>query len=295
VRLVSYCFAGLAAASILTAANAARAAVPRFAPNPSVAWISLSHGFERLGPGAGPVLEDPTHPRVTNDEFRRTGRQPTMPVADLTNSILPPWTREALRKRNQLALAGKALSRGASCQPMGGTAFMLRTIEPYFFIQGPKEILIVHEADHQIRHISLTNRHSPDVKPSWSGESIGRYQGDALIVDTIGITSWAPMDTFFTPHTDRLHRIERFRLIDNGDRLELRIHVEDPGAFTRPWDAKLRYRRVEPGRAENIMPASPVSDAHPAGPLIEATCAENPVSYFGKDSVPIPQAETPDF
>jgi hypothetical protein len=77
--------------------------------------------------------------------------------------------------------------------------------------------------------------------------------------------------------------------------MEVRVHVEDPGAFTMPWDGTLRFRRVEPGRAENTLPLSPVSGAMPAGPLVEMRCAENPFSYFGTESVPIPQSDRPDF
>ncbi len=73
-------------------------------------------------------------------------------------------------------------------------------------------------------------------------------------MDTVGITTKTFVDNYYTPHTERLHVVERFRLIDGGDRLEARIHVADPGAFTTPWDAAQRYRRVEPGRAENDVP-----------------------------------------
>jgi hypothetical protein len=84
-------------------------------------------------------------------------------------------------------------------------------------------------------------------------------------------------------------------MTNNGDRLEERIHVEDPGAFTMPWDAVLRFRRVEPVRAENDVPFNPVSSSTAAGPLLEVSCAENPFSYFGKEGIPVPQADKPDF
>jgi hypothetical protein len=113
-------------------------------------------------------------------------------------------------------------------------------------------------------------------------------------VDTVGITTKTFVDNYYT-HAERLHAVERFRLIDGGDRLEARIHVGDPGAFTTPWDAVQRYRRVEPGRAENDAPLNPLSPSTTAGPLIEASCAENPFSYFGDESAPIPQADKPDF
>lgn len=72
------------------------------------------------------------------------------------------------------------------------------------------------------------------------------------------------------------------------------VWPEDPGAFTKPWDAVQRYRRVEPGKAENNVPLTELSSSA-AGPLIEISCAENPGAYFGKESVAIPQAARFDF
>lgn len=295
MSFASVLMAGITATVIASAAQAAQSSVPEFAPNPAVGWILANRGYEAPAIGAGPLLQDPAHPLVSNDEFRRSGRQPTMPVADLSNPILQPWTREELRKRNEMAIAGKALSLGASCWPMGGAAFLQRNIQPYFFIQGTDRIVIVEQHDGQFRHIYLRDRHSANVKPSWSGESIGHYEGQELVVDTIGISTKAGVDRFNTPHTDQLHVVERFRMMDDGNRMEVRVHVEDPGAFTMPWDGILRFRRVEPGRAENTLPLSPVSGAMPAGPLVEMRCAENPFSYFGDETVPIPRSDTPDF
>src|SRR3979409_922253 len=78
-----------------------------FAPNPGVAWITRSTEFMPPASGAGPGMRNPAYPHVSNEEFRDTGRQPTLPVADLNNSILQPWVKEELRKRNELVLAGK--------------------------------------------------------------------------------------------------------------------------------------------------------------------------------------------
>src|SRR5579871_5622436 len=93
-------------AAILITGHYAAAEPPRFSPNPAVGWIAIYNEFQPPASGPGPVLQDPAHPRVSNDEFRRTGRQPTPAVADLKSPILQPWAREALRKRNVLALAG---------------------------------------------------------------------------------------------------------------------------------------------------------------------------------------------
>jgi hypothetical protein len=296
MSFASNCVFFLAASVVAASTQAVAAPAPEFGPNPAVSWVGSSGGFF-LPPdsGAGPMRQDPAHPYVGNDEFRETGRQPTMPFADLTSPILQPWTRAELQKRNELVLAGKAPTLGIDCGPTGAAAFLLWNVQPYFFVQAPDKVLIINQQDHQFRHIYLTAEHSRNPKPSWSGESIGHYEGGELVVDTIAIAGKAPVDRFFTPHTDQLHLIERFRLASGGDRLEVRLHFEDPGAFTMPWDARVLYQRVEPGRAERVYSQNVNSGATEAGPLLEKSCAENPFSYFGSDGPPVRHAEKPDF
>ena len=284
----------VAAAALSTVAHAA--SVPDFAPHPAVGWIPLYSEFRPPPSGPGPVLQDPAHPRVTNAEFRRTGRQPTQPIADLSNPILQPWVRDEQRRHNALALSGQAaMSRTASCWPEGVPAFLLHPIRPYFFIQTPEKVLIIYEGDSEVRHIYLTDKHSENVTPSWFGESIGRYEGDELVVDTVGISMKTFVDNYYTPHTEKLHVVERFRLVDGGTRLEARVRVEDPGAFTTPWDAIQRFRRVEPGRADNNLPLSEVGSQGLAAPLQEVRCAENTFSFSGDQAAQIPHADKPDF
>jgi hypothetical protein len=95
----------------------------------------------------------------------------------------------------------------------------------------------------------------------------------------------------------QLHTIERYRLSDDRMRLEVKLHVEDPGAFTMPWDAMQRYRRVEPRVAEPPKRADDfLSAAGNAGPMLESSCAENPHGLFdAPGTLPIPKADAPDF
>jgi hypothetical protein len=128
-----------------------------------------------------------------------------------------------------------------------------------------------------VRHVYLNVAHSPNLKPSWFGESVGYYEGDTLVVDTIGLNDKTFVDNFRTPHTEKLHVVQRFQLVDGGKMLEVKLHVEDPGAFTTPWDAIQRYRRVDDS------------------PMVEETCAEGSFNYFNQDAEPIPQADKADF
>jgi hypothetical protein len=298
-RRILVAIATFVSAALVLPALSAETAPPDFAPNPSVGWVSFPGGLKPPKSGAGPVIDDPLHRQISNNEFRLTGKQPTFPVADLSNPILQPWVREALRRHNERILAGEpGFGPRQACWPRGVPGFLMEGMfQPVFIIQAPKEIVMVAQGDnHQRRRIYLDVPHSANPKPSWFGESVGRYEGDTLVVDTIGISTKTFVDDYQTPHTDKLHVVERFRMTDGGRFLEVNLHVEDEGAFTMPWDAFQRYRRVEPGVAE-AMPVVVVdgtSVVGDAGPLIEETCAET-MTFFSHETDPRPEGKTPDF
>jgi len=292
----------LAGAFSLTAAFSCAAvaqdARPDFAPNPGVGWFAYNRVFIPPPSGPGPVRQDRSRPYVTNDEFRVTGRQPTERLADLDNPILQPWAREVIRKRNEQVLGGKlVVSPSGSCWPKGVTGFLLSPMtQPMYFIQGQRDVALILTSFNEVRHIYLADRHSDNVKISWYGESIGRYEGDSLVVDTIGLDGRTWLDGFGTPHTQQLHTVERFHLIEGGEVLEADIHIEDPGAFTTPWDAIQRFRPYEAALRKLPLDRVPVLASTGEGPLPELICAENPHSFFsGVEALPIPQAAVPDF
>ena len=284
----------LSAAAVLAAPNVAP---PDLAPNPSVGWIAARPQFLPPPSGPGPIGFDVSHPRANNDDLRARGAQPTFPVGDLTNPILQPWAREQMRQYNADVLAGKSVySRQASCWPIGVPGFVLYPVQPVYFVQTSREVLMTWQADHQTRHVYMNVPHSAAPKISDYGESVGHYEGDTLVVDTIGIATRTFIDSFRTPHTEKLHVVERFRMIDGGKTLEVSVHVEDPGAFTMPWNARQRYKRSEPGVAEATETFNAVSSTSEAGPMLESNCAENPNALFGAaDAFPVPSAEKPDF
>ena len=180
----------------LSFASTVEGAPPNFAPDPNIGWYAYNRIFIPPASGPGPVQQDPAHPYVSNDEFRVTGRQPTQHLADLNNPILQPWARDVVRKRNELVLSGKLVaSPTASCWPKGVTGFLLSPMtQPMFFIQGPTEVVMVLTSFNDVRHIHLTDKHSANVKTSWYGESVGHYEGDTLVVDTIGLDERTPVD-----------------------------------------------------------------------------------------------------
>ena len=103
--------------------------------------------------------------------------------------------------------------------------------------------------------------------------SVGHYEGDTLVVDTIGLNTKTVVDIYRTPHTEKLHVVERWRMVDGGQAMEVVFTVEDEGAFYQPWKGMRRYRRVEQEDYEKI-------------------CAENNAHLF---NFQIPEAERPDF
>ena len=193
---------------------------------------------------------DPAHPFVGNGQRGIV----TSRVADLSNPILMSWVKDELKKLNDDALAGKLqYSPTALCRPNGVPGVILLRNEPLFIAQRDTEVTFLYQSDHQSRHIYLNVPHSAKVKSSWYGESVGHYEGDTLVVDTIGITPKAPVNYYWTPHTDQIHVIERYRRIDDGKTLEVTFTVEDPGAFTMPWTASQRYRKLDNTRMEEYV------------------------------------------
>jgi hypothetical protein len=264
-------------AGTLWPAEAADTSFPNFAPDDSTGWVpARPEGDEFLPPqsGAGPVQADKDHPYTPN------GRgQPTYRIADLTNPILQPWVVERLKKANDEVRDGKVpYIPHERCWPGGVPGWEVYTrVRPIYFLQTPKEVTIIDELDHQVRHIYMNRPHSENVIPTWYGESVGRYEGDELVVDTIGQHDKSTVDNYGTPHTDKIHVVERFKLVEGGRILQVTATVDDPGAFTMPWSAVQRYRRGE------------------ARPMTELACAENNFDFLGYQVVPIPQATTTDF
>jgi hypothetical protein len=164
------------------------------------------------------------------------------------------------------------------CWPIGVPGWLLYPVRPHRFLQQPDQVVMIWEEDAMWRHVYLTDKHTPNLKPTWFGESIGHYEnGDTLVIDTIGLSTRTRVDSYQTPHSEQLHVVERYRLVDNGEAIDAVARVEDPGAFTTPWTALQRFRRN--------------TDA----PLAEEICAENNVDAFNHGIMPIPTADKPDF
>jgi hypothetical protein len=242
--------AGLAAAWVVQVPAQEKATPPNFSSDLTVGWIGMGE-FQAVPGRVAPVKNDPKYPFVPNG----TGRQPTYRIADLTNPNLKPWVREVMKKDNDEVLAGKiAFTPSQSCMPSGVPGFLALggNGNPYWFLQPPKEVVIMRAADSQARHVYLDVPHSANPKPSWYGESVGHYEGDTLVIDTIGLNTKTYVDNYRTPHSEKLHVVERWRIVDPGKTMEATFTVEDPDAFYEPWSAMRRFRRATQQFGEDI-------------------------------------------
>jgi len=265
---------GLLFCLVASAAAQQSPAPPDFSSN-LAGWVGMNGGgpsYELVPGMLGPVGDDPAHPFMANGG----GRQPSFRIADLSNPNLMPWVKERMKTDIDEILAGKksAFTAQSSCVPAGVPFFMgYGGPDPIVFLQTPKEVWMIWREDNQVRRVYLNVPHSANPKPSWYGESVGHYEGDTLVIDTIGMNDKTVVDIYRTPHSDKLHVTERWRLIDGGKAMEAVFTAEDPGAFYQPWSAKRRYRRIDQEPTEKI-------------------CAENNTNLFDYH---IPVAAKPDF
>ena len=160
---------GLVYVALTGGVAAQQSAPPDFSSNQS-AWLTFDVEFRAVPGGPSPVRNDPAHPRVSNAEALRTGKQPTFLIADLSNPNLKPWVKERMKKYNDEVLSGKiAFTPHSSCSPAGVPAFHLYGFQPMYLIQTPKEVVIIFSGDKQVRHVYLDVPHSKNPKPSWYG------------------------------------------------------------------------------------------------------------------------------
>jgi len=233
------------------------------------------------GYGHGPIKPDPAHPFTSNVEAARTGTQPTKRIGNAKDPVLKPWAAAQMQASNDAALRSEMaipFAAQARCYPGGVPGQLLYPFEPLYFVQTPKEVWMMWQRDHMVRRIFLTDQHSEHVMPSWFGESIGHYEnGDTLVVDTIGLsTKNSYIDNFRTPHTEKLHVVERLTIDPDGKNLTALVTVDDPDTFNAPLTMQQRWFKVN-------------------APMKETVCAENNLDYFNQGLFPLPEAEKPDF
>lgn len=231
-----------------------------------------------------------------------------MRMGDDENPILRPSAAEALRKAGAMSRKGENFPTPSNqCWPMS-PPLIWHSMEVEI-LQQKDVVTILHPFDQYVRRVRIGGKHPDHVTSSWFGDSIGHYEGDTLVVDTVGIKPgrYSMVDNYGTPQTDRLHVVERIRLIDaedaarttfeiehsngridvdkggpsidesyKGKGLQIVFTVDDPSMFTKQWSAQVVYRHALDGWEEGI-------------------CADNPHDLISGVDTDVPRAEKPDF
>jgi hypothetical protein len=259
----------------------------------------FSFAFEPPPSGPGPVENIAGLP----------GADIGLRIGNYKNPILKPQAAEMVKKRGELQQTGANFPDPRNqCRPEP-PPFILSVEFQIQILQGKDEIVILYVYGQQARRIRLNVPHPANLTPSAYGDSVGHLEGDMLVVDTIGVKvgPLSMVDIYGTPHSEALHIVERYRLIDadaakaalervegenrlvvggtvagivdpNDKRsaLQVQLTIEDSKMFTMPWSAMVTYQRD-------------------TAPWLEVACAENNGVSFRLDAVGFPHADTPDF
>jgi hypothetical protein len=282
-------------------AVAGRAEEPAKVPDFSGVWARMTFGLEPPREGEGPILNLTRRPDGISDGLKLVG--------DYNNPLLKPWAAERVKALGEISKSGNAFPDPSNqCAPQGPPYLIGQ--QQIQLLQEKDQVTILYMLDAHVRRIYLNAAHPAKVSPSWTGHSIGHYEGDTLVVDTVGIKS-GPVtmsDRLGSPQTEAMHVTERYRIVDHetavkaaqqnekefarvdgangngvwvdfedkGRGLEVEFTVEDEGVFTKPWGAIQTYRKA-------------------GSPWQEQICAENTFEYYSGKDTAIPVAAKADF
>jgi hypothetical protein len=210
------------AAAVATTSIAAAAPAPAGPPD----WKGIWNPAERN-------MFDPT--AFTRPENQGKGAQ------DIRE--YPPYRPEWEAKYVQKLVdnkAGKPTDPTGGCVP-GGMPRIMTTPYPFEFIIEKDRVIILHEISSQVRRIWTDGRPHPDeLDATYMGHSIGHWEGDTLVVDTVGMRGDTVFDVSAAPHSEKIHVTERIRRL-SPTKMEDRLTVADPVAFTKPWEVVRTY------------------------------------------------------
>lgn len=160
---------------------------------------------------------------------------------------MTPWAEEKF-KANKPSFGPHPVEESNdpaySCLPNGVPRIYAAVQAAFQLVELPDRMLMF--IGRNIRQIYTDGRpHPADLQPTWMGHSIGKWEGDTFVVDTVGISDVNWLDRMGHPHSDKLHLIERFRRVDDKT-LQLNLTIDDPIAYTKTWDATPRTFRIRP-------------------------------------------------
>lgn len=157
---------------------------------------------------------------------------------------MTPWALERLRAAKPPFGANQSFEPNDPhqrfCDPPGPLR-MYSYPWQFTIVQTPAQVYMLFEYLHVWRGITMNRPHPKDVDSTWLGDSVGHYEGDALVIDTIGYNDKTWLDMVGHPHSDQLHTIERLRRLDHNT-LELELTIEDPKAYTQSFTSKKSFQ-----------------------------------------------------
>ena len=275
-------------------------------PDFSGVWGRNAFNMETMPSGPGPL---------TN--LRRTGAAGATPifvgdpvplVGDYMNPILKPEAAAIVKQKGEYSASGHDFPDPSNQCAAYPPPYLFSIQIGHQMLQLKDEIVIIYTNNMQVRHVRLNSAHPAQLTPTPMGDSIGHYEGNELVIDTVGIKlePYSMSDRFGTPQSAAMHTVERYRLIDAKDAqnamerhektagrinaeagvapidtsfdkgLEVDVTVDDPNVFTMPWTAKATYR-------------------HMLRDWVETLCAENNTDVLHQGFEHIPTADRPDF
>jgi hypothetical protein len=236
------------------AAGAAQgaAAIPEFSGKWAHPFLT---GFEPPRSGPGPVTNRSRMPNGKAN-FQQL-------VGDYTNPILKPEAAEVVKRHGEISLAGGGYPTPSNqCWPQG---------VPYIFwdfwmemVQQPHQVILMYRHGNEVRRVRMNQPHAAQPVPSWHGDSVGHYEGDTLVIDTVAmrVGPFSMVDMYGTPQSPALHVVERYRLLaydDAKDAIERNdkenFQAGGGGEAARPFTRK---RRVLPRELERVPPMDPL-------------------------------------
>lgn len=260
-------------------------------PNLSGVWqrdYEIQNLLDPPESGPGRISQDPRYPKtnfngvprrqLTEEELENVITYTNAWIPDPSSPILQPETRAALELIREQELAGIPHPEMQTlCKPTG-VPHIVNILNKTAILQTPTQVIFLYERDHQFRRVYLNVPHSDDPGHTWYGESVGHYEGNTLVIDTIGQNDLTHVDRFATPHSEQIHVVERYWVSEDGETLEAEVFVEDPIAFTVPWSGRATYRPRPPEEWREVV------------------CAENNErDYWPGNELPIAIDHTPDF
>jgi hypothetical protein len=174
---------------------------------------------------------------------------------------MTPWGQERFKSAKP-SIGPRGVTLAETNDPVykcfpSGTPYVYFNPFPVQIVQTPKEVIILYEYDHTVRHIYIDGRkHPDDVTPTYMGHSIGHWDGDTLVVDTVGFNGKTWLDRVGHPLSDQMHITERFKRLD-ANNLQLDLTFDDPKSYPQPWSSQMTFR------------------LHPDWDIMEQVCMDN--------------------